>query len=66
MGKVTKTTKANKKMSLTENIRKMEFPQTIANWPTEERQREKLLFKGSQSPSNVELIGIGLEVQSNA
>lgn len=62
MGKVPTTTEANKKMRLSESIKKEKYPQAIANWPAEERPREKLLFKGAQSLSNAELLAIFLRV----
>lgn len=48
MGEVPTTTETSEKMSLSENIRRKKYPQAIVNWPTEERPREKLLFKVSQ------------------
>ena len=36
--------------------------QAIANWPVEERPREKLLLKGSESLSNAELLAIFLRI----
>ncbi len=38
------------------------YPHTIANWPTEDRPREKLLIKGPDSLSNAELLSIFLRV----
>jgi len=62
MGKVPKTTEATGKMSLSESARRRKYPQAIANWPAEERPREKLLFKGSEFLSNAELLAIFLRV----
>jgi len=62
MGKVPTTTEASEKMSLSENIRRKKYPQAIANWPVEERPREKLLFKGPESLSDAELLAIFLRV----
>jgi DNA repair protein RadC len=62
MGKVPATTKTRKKMNLSRNIRRKRNSQTIANWPTEERPREKLLFKGPESLSNAELLAIFLRI----
>jgi hypothetical protein len=56
MGKVPTTTEASEKMSLSENIRRKKYPQAIANWPVEERPREKLLFKTNQISLGVESI----------
>lgn len=47
MGKVPTTTEAGEKMSLSESTKRKKYPQAIANWPAEERPREKLLFKVS-------------------
>ena len=49
-------------MSLSESIKRKKYPQAIANWPAEERPREKLLFKGPESLSNAELLAIFLRV----
>ena len=38
------------------------YKQAIANWPAEERPREKLLFKGPESLTNAELLAIFLRV----
>jgi DNA repair protein RadC len=38
------------------------YPQAIANWPAEERPREKLLTKGAESLSDAELLAIFLRV----
>jgi len=62
MGKGPTTAEASEKMSLSENIRRKKYPQAIANWPAEERPREKLLFKGPESLSNAELLAIFLRV----
>jgi DNA repair protein RadC len=43
-------------------MRRKKYPQAIANWPVEERPREKLLFKGPDSLSNAELFAIFLRV----
>jgi DNA repair protein RadC len=42
--------------------KKKRYPEAIANWPVEERPREKLLFKGPESLSNAELLAIFLRV----
>jgi DNA repair protein RadC len=47
-------------MRLSENKRTKKYPQAIANWPAEDRPREKLLFKGAGSLSNAELLAIFL------
>lgn len=62
MGKVPTTTEAGEKMSLSESTKRKKYPQAIANWPAEERPREKLLFKGPESLSNAELLSIFLRV----
>ncbi len=62
MGKVPTATEASKKMRLTESIRKKKYPHAIANWPVEDRPREKLLFKGPEFLSNAELLAIFLRV----
>jgi DNA repair protein RadC len=62
MGKGPTTAEASEKMSLSENIRRKKYPQAIANWPVEERPREKLLLKGPESLSNAELLAIFLRV----
>jgi DNA repair protein RadC len=49
-------------MSLSESKRRKKYPQAIANWPVEDRPREKLLFKGAESLSNAELLAIFLRV----
>jgi len=49
-------------MRLSESIRRKKYPQAIANWPAEERPREKLLFKGPEFLSNAELLAIFLRV----
>lgn len=38
------------------------YPNSIANWPTEERPREKLLLKGADALSDAELLAIFLRV----
>ncbi len=45
-----------------EKIPKRKYPHAIANWPPEERPREKLLLKGPESLSNAELLSIFLRV----
>ncbi len=62
MGKVSTTAEASKNMRLSESIRRKKYPQAIANWPAEERPREKLLFKGPEFLSNAELLAIFLRV----
>lgn len=62
MGKIPTTTEASKKMRLSESIKKKKYPHAIANWPAEERPREKLLFKGPEFLSNAELLAIFLRV----
>jgi DNA repair protein RadC len=62
VGEVPTATETSKTMSLSESIRKKKYPQAIANWPIEERPREKLLFKGPDSLSNAELLAIFLRV----
>jgi hypothetical protein len=52
MGKVPTATETSKKMSLSKSVRRKKYPQAIANWPVEERPREKLLFKGPEFLSN--------------
>ena len=42
--------------------RKREYPHAIANWPAEERPREKLLLKGADALSDAELLAIFLRV----
>ena len=49
-------------MSGAQRVRKIKYPQAIANWPLEERPREKLLLKGPESLSNAELLAIFLRV----
>jgi DNA repair protein RadC len=49
-------------MSLSKKTRRIKYPQAIANWPVEERPREKLLLKGPESLSNAELLAIFLRV----
>ena len=43
-------------------IQKKKYPDAIANWPVEDRPREKLLIKGPESLSNAELLSIFLRV----
>jgi DNA repair protein RadC len=43
-------------------MKKKKYPHAIANWPAEERPREKLLFKGPEFLSNAELLAIFLRV----
>jgi DNA repair protein RadC len=42
--------------------KKRKYPHTIANWPAEERPREKLLLKGPDALSDAELLAIFLRV----
>jgi len=42
--------------------KKRKYPHTIANWPAEERPREKLLLKGPDALSEAELLAIFLRV----
>jgi len=62
MGEVTTTKEASQKMILSRKIGRKKYPQAIANWPAEERPREKLLLKGPESLSNAELLAIFLRV----
>jgi DNA repair protein RadC len=62
MGKGPTTTETSKKMRVSETIKRKKYPQAIANWPVEERPREKLLFKGPEFLSNAELLAIFLRV----
>jgi DNA repair protein RadC len=41
---------------------KKKYTQAIANWPLEERPREKLILKGPESLSDAELLAIFLRV----
>lgn len=41
---------------------KKRYTQAIANWPAEERPREKLLLKGPESLTNAELLAIFLRI----
>jgi DNA repair protein RadC len=43
-------------------VTKKKYPQAIANWPSEERPREKLLRKGPESLSDAELLAIFFRV----
>ena len=45
-----------------QKILKKKYPHAIANWPVEDRPREKLLIKGPESLSNAELLSIFLRV----
>ncbi len=49
-------------MRTSERIKQKRYPRSIANWPTAERPREKLLLKGPESLSNAELLAIFLRV----
>jgi DNA repair protein RadC len=49
-------------MTLSKKARRIKYPQAIANWPIEDRPREKLLLKGPESLSNAELLAIFLRV----
>ena len=39
-------------------VKKKKYAQAIANWPLEERPREKLILKGPESLSDAELLAI--------
>jgi len=43
-------------------VKKKKYAQAIANWPLEERPREKLILKGPESLSDAELLAIFLRV----
>ena len=43
-------------------LKQPKYPHAIANWPTEDRPREKLLQRGPDSLSNAELLAIFLRV----
>jgi DNA repair protein RadC len=43
-------------------VPKNRYTQAIANWPAEERPREKLLLKGPESLTNAELLAIFLRI----
>jgi DNA repair protein RadC len=45
-----------------QKIQRKKYPHAIANWPVEDRPREKLLIKGPESLSNAELLSIFLRV----
>jgi DNA repair protein RadC len=45
-----------------QKIKRKKYPHAIANWPVEDRPREKLLTKGPESLSNAELLSIFLRV----
>lgn len=49
-------------MSTSKGICNKKYPHAIANWPSEERPREKLLLKGPESLSTAELLAIFLRV----
>jgi len=44
------------------SAQKKKYTQAIANWPLEERPREKLILKGPESLSDAELLSIFLRV----
>ena len=48
-----------------DTVPKNRYTQAIANWPTEERPREKLLLKGPESLTNAELLAIFLRLGVN-
>jgi DNA repair protein RadC len=43
-------------------VPKNRYMQAIANWPAEERPREKLLMKGPESLTNAELLAVFLRI----
>jgi DNA repair protein RadC len=45
-----------------QKIQRKKYPHAIANWPVEDRPREKLLIKGPESLSTAELLSIFLRV----
>jgi DNA repair protein RadC len=45
-----------------QKIQRKKYPHAIANWPVEDRPREKLLIKGPEALSNAELLSIFLRV----
>ena len=47
---------------MSQKIQRKKYPHAIANWPVEDRPREKLLIKGPESLSNAELLSIFLRV----
>src|SRR3989338_7778440 len=49
-------------MSTSRKTLRKKYPHSIANWPVEERPREKLLLKGSEFLSNAELLAVFLRV----